>query len=121
MRVSVQAVHFDADTKLVGFIEKKLSKLETFYDRLISSEVYLKLDKGDSAKKIQTKILEIRVNMPGGEVFVKETAKTFEEATDIALEALKIQIKKFKERKNEKNHIKQTAEVVEVVEEDDED
>ncbi len=120
MRVQVNAVHFDVDAKLVGFIQKKLSKLETYYDRLLSGEVYLKLDKGDSAKKIKTKILEVKITMPGGEVFVKESGKTFEEATDIAVDALKIQIMKFKDKKLDKGHTKQTAEVQDLNEDDDE-
>jgi putative sigma-54 modulation protein len=119
MRVQVNAVHFDADAKLVGFIQKKLAKLETFYDKLISGEVYLKLDKGETSSKIHTKILEVKITMPGGEVFVKETGKTFEEATDVALEALKIQIKKFKDRKLDKGHIKQVAASIDAEDEDE--
>ncbi len=86
---------------------------------MISGEVYLKLDKGDNSSKIHTKILEVKIKIPGGEVFVKETAKTFEEATDIAVEALKIQIKKHKDKKLDKGHTKQVISSLDAEEEDD--
>lgn len=100
MRLQMHSIHFDADPKLLGFIQKKLEKLETFYDRITGGEVFLRLDKSDSSK-IRNKVLEIKINVPGGELFVKESGKTFEEATDVALEALKSQIKKFKSKRSE--------------------
>ncbi len=105
MKIHVHAVHFDIDPKLVGFIQNKLNKLETFYDKFISGEVFLKLDKGDSSK-VQKKHIEIKLSVPGSTIFAEEKGSTFEEATDLALEALKSQIKKFKEKKNEIEHKK---------------
>jgi putative sigma-54 modulation protein len=95
----MHSIHFDADAKLLAFIQQKLGKLETFYDRITSGEVFLRLDKGESSK-VHHKILEVKIKIPGGELFVKEKGKSFEEATDLALEALKIQIKKFKDKKS---------------------
>jgi len=83
------------------FIQSKLNKLDTFYDRITGGEVFLKVDKGDT-KKVRSKMLEVKINLPGGTLFVKEQGKTFEEAMDIAIEALKIQLKRFKERIQEK-------------------
>ena len=100
MRLQVHAIHFDADPKLLEFIQKKLEKLETFYDRITSGEVYLRLDKSESSK-IKNKVLEVKINVPNAELFVKESGKSFEEATDLALEALKIQIKKYKAKRQE--------------------
>jgi putative sigma-54 modulation protein len=100
MRLQMHAIHFDADPKLLGFIQKKLEKLETFYDRITGGEVFLKLDKSENSK-VKSKILEIKINVPGAELFVKENGKTFEEATDVALEALKGQIKKYKSKRTE--------------------
>jgi putative sigma-54 modulation protein len=96
----MHAIHFDADPKLLEFIQKKLEKLETFYDRITGGEVYLRLDKSESSK-IKDKILEVKIKVPNGELFVKEKGKSFEEATDLALEALKSQIKKFKSRRQD--------------------
>lgn len=95
MKLHIQSIHFDADQKLIDFVQKKIDKLETFYDRIIDGEVYLKLDKDQHQ---ENKIVEIKVNIPGHNLFVKERSRTFEAATDEALEALKSQIKKHKEK-----------------------
>lgn len=98
MRLQMHAIHFDADPKLLAFIQKKLEKLETFYDRITSGEVFLRLDKSENSK-IKNKILEVKINVPNAELFVKENATSFEEATDSAVEALKIQLKKYKAKR----------------------
>jgi len=118
MKINVHAVHFDIDPKLVGFIQNKLNKLETFYDKFISGEVFLKLDKGDS-NKIHKKHIEIKLSVPGSTIFAEEKGTTFEEATDLALEALKSQIKKFKDKRNEIEHKKREIPAEEEVVEDD--
>lgn len=95
MKLNIQSIHFDADQKLLEFIDKKASKLDTFHDKIIDGEVFLKLDK-DSHQ--ENKIVEMKLNVPGHHFFVKEKSKSFEAATDEAVEALKSQIKKFKEK-----------------------
>lgn len=97
MKIQVHAVHFTADQKLLAFIQQKLSKLDQFYDKIVSGEVFLKLDKGEK-NKTHSKLLEIKINVPGAVLFVKETGKSFEEAVDLALDILKNQLKKFKEK-----------------------
>jgi putative sigma-54 modulation protein len=118
MRLQMHAIHFDADPKLLEFIQKKLEKLETFYDRITGGEVYLRLDKSESSK-VKDKILEVKIKVPNAELFVKEKGKTFEETTDLALEALKIQIKKYKSKRQEVENktIKNAQNGTEVVEE----
>ena len=93
MDIQLQSIHFDADQKLVRFIKERLSKLNLFYDQIIGSEVFLRLDKSD---KNLNKIVEIKLNMPGKELFAKKQCKTFEEATDETIDALRRQIKKHK-------------------------
>jgi len=93
MSTIVQSIHFDADRDLVNFIESKVGKLSQFYDRIIDSEVYLKVDKNAAN---ENKIAEIKVAIPGKELFAKKQCKTFEEATDLAVEALRRQIRKHK-------------------------
>jgi putative sigma-54 modulation protein len=95
MKLQIHSIHFDADQKLIEYIEKKTNKLHTFFDRITDGEVFLKLEKGEA---IENKIVEIKLNIPGGEVFVKEKSRTFEAATDIGVEALEKQLKKFKEK-----------------------
>ena len=69
MRVQIQAIHFDADEKLTEFIESRIKKLETFYDKIIDSEVYLKVDKNSSK---DNKVVEIKMSIPGKSLFAKE-------------------------------------------------
>lgn len=95
MKVKVQSIHFDADQKLIAFIEDKVDKLTQFYESIIDSEVYLRLDRSDAG---DNKIAEIKITTPGKTLFAKEQCKTFEEATDSAVEALRRQITKHKEK-----------------------
>jgi putative sigma-54 modulation protein len=92
MKIKVQSIHFDADKKLVDFVQKKMDKLETFYDRTVDGEVFLRLNN----EGIDNKTVEIKLNVPGSQLFAKEQARTFEAATDQATEALKNQLAKFK-------------------------
>jgi len=122
MKLQIHAIHFDADPKLPEFIQKKLEKLETFYDGIINGEVFLRLDKSESSK-IKDKIVEIKIHVPNAELFVKERGKSFEEATDIALEALKIQVKKYKSKRQgvQNKAIRNVQNAVDVEEEVDVD
>lgn len=101
MKLQVHSIHFDADMKLLEFIQAKLNKLDSFYDRITGGEVFLRLDKGEKSK-IKSKMLEVKISLPGAVLFVKEMASSFEEAMDLAIEALKVQLKKFKEKTQEK-------------------
>ena len=95
MKIKVQSIHFTADQKLLKFVEEKVDKLFQFYDSIIDSEVYLRLDKSDNS---ENKTAEIKLNTPGKTLFAKEQCRTFEEATDVAVEALRRQITKHKEK-----------------------
>ena len=75
MNVNIQSVHFDADSKLIGYVTRKLEKLENFNDRIIRVNVFLKLD--NVVHAIKDKIAEIRVHVPGHNFFVKSTSKSF--------------------------------------------
>jgi putative sigma-54 modulation protein len=98
MTINIQSVHFDADKKLIGFINEKVEKLNTYYDGIINSEVTLRLDKNSNN---ENKIAEIKMLGKGHEFFAKKQCASFEEATDLACEALKTQVKKFKEKVKE--------------------
>lgn len=99
MRLQMQAIHFDADPRLLSFIQQKLDKLDTFYDKITSGEVFLKLDKSENAK-LHTKLLEVKLYVPGDTIFVTEKGTTFEEATDLAVDTLKMRVKKFKDKRS---------------------
>lgn len=96
MNVNVQTVNFDADKKLVDFVSRKIEKLSTFHDRIIESEIYLKLD--NVVHTIKDKIVEIKIHVPGHKFFVKATSKSFEESFDTAFNSLVNQVKKRKEK-----------------------
>jgi putative sigma-54 modulation protein len=96
MNVNIQTVNFDADRRLIDLINRKMEKLNTFYDRIIGSEVYLKLD--NVIHTIKDKIVEIRVHVPGYNFFVKSTSKSFEESFDTAFDSLVNQVKRRKEK-----------------------
>lgn len=94
MKIRVESVHFTADADLIEFIEKKLSKLEQFYDQILDVSVFLKLE---NSGQVRDKVFEARVHVPGDTLFVKEVDKTFESAADSATDTLKRQIIKHKE------------------------
>ena len=96
MNVNIQTVHFDADAKLVSYVEKKLSKLSQFHDRITKVDVYLKLD--NVVHNIKDKVAEIRVHIPRSQFFVKQSSKSFEESFDTALDSLITQIKRKKDK-----------------------
>jgi putative sigma-54 modulation protein len=93
MSAKVHSVHFDADIKLINFINEKVDKLSVFFDNIVSKEVFLRLDKSEDKAN---KVAEIRILLPGKELFAKKQSKSFEEATDLAVEALRRQVRKYK-------------------------
>jgi len=96
MNVNIQTVHFDADDKLVEYVSRKLQKLNTFHDRILKADVFLKLD--NVVHTIKDKIVEIRAHVPRHDFFVKASSKSFEESFDSAMESIVSQIKRKKEK-----------------------
>lgn len=96
MNVNIQTVHFDADDKLVEYVSRKLQKLNTFHDRILKADVFLKLD--NVVHTIKDKIVEIKVHVPRHDFFVKASSKSFEESFDSAMESIVSQIKRKKEK-----------------------
>jgi len=100
MRLQVNAVKFTADQSLLDFLQAKLSKLDTFHDRIIGAEVFLRLD-GAETNKVKEKIVEVRLTIPGKELFVKEHDKSFEAATDRIVDVLKDKLVRCKRKGSE--------------------
>ena len=96
MNVNIQTVRFDADIRLIEYVNRKLEKLNTFHDRIIKVNVFLKLD--NVVHNIKDKIAEIRIHVPRHEFFVKSTSKSFEESFDDAFDSIVNQIKRKKEK-----------------------
>ena len=95
MKVNFQTPNFSADAKLLDFVTKKLNKLETFYDKIIHADVFLKLQ---NTKDKENKIVEIVLSIPGEDAVAKKEAKALEEAVDEGVKALERQLKKRKEK-----------------------
>ena len=96
MTLNIQTVKFDADDRLLEHIKRKVEKLNTFHDRIIKVDIYLKLD--NVVHHIKDKVAEIRVSVPRQEVFVKSSSKSFEESFDHALESACTQLVRKKEK-----------------------
>jgi len=96
MTVHIQAVRFDADTKLIQYVEEKVKKLQSFHDRIVKVDVFLKLD--NVVHTIKDKIAEIKIQIPRQQVFVKQSSKSFEQSFDDALNAAINQLKRKKEK-----------------------
>ncbi|MEP1095301.1 MAG: ribosome-associated translation inhibitor RaiA [Cyclobacteriaceae bacterium] len=95
MKLQMHSIHFDADHKLLDFIQRKVDKLETYYDRVIDGEVFLRVENDGNR---ENKIVEIKLNSPGNQFFAKEQSKSFEAGVDDAVEGLRRQLKKHKEK-----------------------
>ena len=97
VNLKISSIHFDADRKLLDFIQDRVDKLGQFYDKIIDGDVILKIDNNNTG---ENKIAEIKLSVPGNDIFAKKQSKSFEEATDSAVEALRRQLKKHKEKLN---------------------
>ena len=95
MNIKINAVHFKADKKLEDFITEKLQKMQALFEGIIGSEVILKLE---NTEVPENKIAEIRLIIRGYDLFAKKQSSSFEEATDKAIEALRKQLLKHKEK-----------------------
>jgi putative sigma-54 modulation protein len=97
MKVNLNAVNFTVDRKLVDFIQERMDKLEKYYDKIVSSDVFLKVEKTSDK---ENKIVEVKINVPGDDFMVKKQCKTFEEAVELSAESLERSLVKRKEKIN---------------------
>ena len=95
MKVHTESIQFKADKKLVEFIDRKVGKLEQFFDRIIHVEVKLRLE---NSGRVKDKVAELRMKVPGQTLFAKEIAKTFEQSIDEAVDNLRRQLSKYKDK-----------------------
>jgi putative sigma-54 modulation protein len=95
MKVNVHAVNFAVDRKLVDFIQERMEKLEKYYDKIVSFDVFLKVEK---ISEKENKIIEVKVHVPGDDLIVKKQCKTFEEGVELSAESLERLLVKRKEK-----------------------
>ena len=98
MNISIKSIHFSADRKLEELIQNKINKLTQFHDSIIGANVYLRLEK---SQDLENKVTEIKLDIPGTELFAKKQSNSFEKSTDSTVEALRRQLKKFKEKQRQ--------------------
>lgn len=95
MKVNTQSINFVADIKLKDFIQKRFDKLDLFYDKIIQTDIYLKVE---NTRDKENKIFEAKLSVPGDVFVVKKQSKSFEEGADLAVSSLERQLKKRKEK-----------------------
>ncbi|MCF8297291.1 MAG: ribosome-associated translation inhibitor RaiA [Saprospiraceae bacterium] len=95
MNIQINSVKFKVDKKLKAFIEEKVEKLSSLYDGVFKSEITLRIENNDN---LENKFAEIRLHIPGYDLFAKKQCKTFEESVDTASEALRKQLIKHKQK-----------------------
>jgi len=95
MKVNVHAVNFTVDRKLIDFIQLRMDKLEKYYDKIVSSDVFLKVEK---TSEKENKIVEVKIHVPGDDFLVKKQCKTFEEAVEVSAESIERLLVKRKEK-----------------------
>ncbi len=96
MNIQIHSIHFSPDTKLKEVIEEKVSKLEHFHQKIERADVYLKLDNNDAI--VKEKVIEIRLHIPGADLFTSQSSNMFEAALDLAIDQIKKQLIKKKEK-----------------------
>jgi len=92
--INIKSLKFDADEKLLDFTEKKVGKVEKFFDNLGDIDVTLSL-----LPDAENKCVKLQTHMPGEEIVIERNAHTFEEAVTDAADALKEKIVRSKEKK----------------------
>lgn len=96
MNIKINSLRFSPTNKLESFVEGKIKKLGQFYDEIIEAEVFLKLE---NTQNLENKVAEIRLEIPGNELFAKKQSKSFEESTDNAIDAIKKQMTRYKTKR----------------------
>ncbi|MCQ2226713.1 MAG: ribosome-associated translation inhibitor RaiA [Bacteroidales bacterium] len=96
MNITIQSLHFDASEQLKDFVNQKVGKLEHFFDGIISADVALSLDK---ANNTENKVSKVSLSVPNDVLVAEKQCKTFEEGIDLACDALRKQLEKYKEKK----------------------
>ena len=100
MNIQMKTVHFTADQKLTDFVNKKVAKLDTYFEGIIGAEVIMKVEKPET---VNNKIAEIKLSIPGTDyLFAEKQTDTFEESIDLAIDAIRHQLLKYKEKLKDK-------------------
>ena len=94
MNIKIHSIKFDAGDSLLEFVHRKMNKMDKFFDRIVDGEVYLKLNN----EGVKNKTVEIKINLPGGQLFAESSAQTFEKAAEKSSKRLKRKLREHKEK-----------------------
>lgn len=95
MKINVQSVNFNILPELVDYTEKKIDKLDQYYDKIIAAHVFFKVE---NTSDKNNKIAEIKLEVPGDDIMVKKSGQSFEECIDLSFDTLKKLIIRKKEK-----------------------
>lgn len=99
MTIKLQTVNFNAKPDLEQYVEKKLSKLDQYYDKIISAQVFMRVEK---MSEKENKFVDIKLEVPGDDIIVKKSGQTFEECVDLSIDTLKKLIIRKKEKDSDR-------------------
>jgi putative sigma-54 modulation protein len=102
MKITIQSLHFTASEHLKAYIQRKCEKLDRFFDRIVDGSVLLKVrnELPESSKEV-----EILLNVPGQTLVAQVQGRSFEEATDLATDKIKEQLRRHKEKLRENQNL----------------
>lgn len=96
--IKIDSIHFQADQKLLSFVEKKLEKIQTRHNEITSIKVKMSLE---NSGQVKDKIVEIVTHLPRQTMVSSGSDKTFERAASEAIQNQQRQLKRYKERLRE--------------------
>ena len=100
MEVIIQSLGFKAGEELESYISEKLDKLKP-NDHIIRANVTLFLGPD---KATPNTYCEIRLEIPGNDLFIKESSPEFEQSVDAAVNKLQTMLRKEKEKQMDRHH-----------------
>ncbi len=98
MNIRINTINFDADKKLLNFVDNKIKKLDNYFEGITGAEIFLTFNKS-KRKQVENKEAKLKIEIPGNELFAEKKAKSFEEAIDNVIDALEKQIKKYRKKR----------------------
>lgn len=100
MKISIQTPDFRASEKLTGFVTESVQRLSGLTDRILEVQVLLKTEKSDTQKN---RICELKLAIPGNDIFASRQSETFEGAVSETIKAAQQQVRRWRDSMNAKN------------------
>jgi putative sigma-54 modulation protein len=95
MKISIQSIDFNPRQELLDLVNDKFGKIERFSDRILEAKVILRVEKSESR---ENKVCEVKLIIPGNDIFVKKQSESFEDAVQKVSDILQREVKDWKEK-----------------------